>query len=414
MVNLRARQYEPSVMRFVQRDLLKGDQSAPLSLNRYLYCENDSVNFVDPSGRSIADLWNKAKTAVSNGVAAVKKVAAAAYNAGKTIVKSAIQQVATVVKPVVNKVVNTVKEVATVAKTQGLVAAAKTLASNAAAVPAYVKNVVSATTAERQAIQAKSAQQIANTAKSLDKDLLSIGKDTYETLSPRNQKIIDDVTKTVHYMQQNGASQAAIDRVIIGACTQLAKNVGETVINGVKEELGKYLFSAPEEAARAFGNTANTLTKQTGNEHMAAIYSINVFGKKVYFNGFTHEGDKGSVATPFLATLLSGKILESATLGLIQYEGFSHTHPDDLQQGGFNWQFSDFQSNGVLSGGGDEGAAILAERCYMIDQNGKLYGITSITAVEAILNGESINKVDELTDEFKYRFDYGQSGEVYK
>jgi hypothetical protein len=112
--------------------------------------------------------------------------------------------------------------------------------------------------------------------------------------------------------------------------------------------------------------------------------------------------------------LLSGKILESATLGLIQYEGFSHTHPDDLQQGGFNWQFSDFQSNGVLSGGGDEGAAILAERCYMIDQNGKLYGITSITAVEAILNGESINKVDELTDEFKYRFDYGQSGEVYK
>ena len=61
MLNLRARQYEPSAMRFVQRDLLKGDQSAPLSLNRYLYCENDSVNFVDPSGRSIADLWNKAK-----------------------------------------------------------------------------------------------------------------------------------------------------------------------------------------------------------------------------------------------------------------------------------------------------------------------------------------------------------------
>ena len=68
MVNLRARQYEPGMMRFSQRDLLKGDQAAPLSLNRYLYCENDSVNFVDPSGESIADLWNKAKTAVSNGV----------------------------------------------------------------------------------------------------------------------------------------------------------------------------------------------------------------------------------------------------------------------------------------------------------------------------------------------------------
>ena len=167
----------------------------------------------------------------------MKKVATAAYNAGKTIVKSAIQQVATVVNPVVNKVVNTVKEIATVAKTQGLVAAAKTLASNVASVPAYVKNVVSATAAERQAVQAKSAQQLTSISRDLDKDLRSIGKDIYETLSPRNKKIIDDTTKTVEYMQQNGASQAAIDRVILGACTQIAKNVGETVANGIYEAI---------------------------------------------------------------------------------------------------------------------------------------------------------------------------------
>ena len=235
MLNLRARQYEPSVMRFSQRDLLKGDQSAPLSLNRYLYCENDSVNFVDPSGKSLSELWEKAKTAVSNGASVVKKVATAAYNAGKTIVKSAIQQVATVVKPVVNKVVNTVKEVATVTKTQGLVAAAKTLASNAAAVPAYVKNVVSATTAERQAIQAKTAQQVSVISQGLNSDLAEIGKNTYGMLSERNQKIIDDASTTVWYMQQNGASQAAIDRVIAGACTQIAKNAGETFVNGVYE-----------------------------------------------------------------------------------------------------------------------------------------------------------------------------------
>ena len=235
MVNLRARWYEPAMMRFNQRDILRGDQSAGISLNRYLYCENDPVNFVDPSGKTLAELWNKAKAAVSNGVSAAKKVATAAYNAGKTLVSSAVQQVATVVKPVVNKVVNTVKEVATVAKTQGIVAAAKTLASNAASVPAYVKNVVNATVVERQSIQVESAQQIANTAKGLDKDLLSIGKDTYETLSPRNQKIIDYTARTVNYMQQNGASQAAIDRVIRGACTQIAKNVGETFAKGVYE-----------------------------------------------------------------------------------------------------------------------------------------------------------------------------------
>ena len=88
MLNLRARQYEPSVMRFVQRDLLKGDQSAPLSLNRYLYCENDSVNFVDPSGKSLATLWNKVKTTASNATTAIKKTATSAVSTVKNTVKS--------------------------------------------------------------------------------------------------------------------------------------------------------------------------------------------------------------------------------------------------------------------------------------------------------------------------------------
>ena len=192
MLNLRARQYEPSVMRFEQRDLLKGDQSAPLSLNRYLYCENDSVNFVDPSGKSLAELWEKAKTAVTNGAATVRKVATAAYNTAKTYVSSVVQKAAAVITPVVNKITNTVKEIVTVAQTQGLVAAAKALVSNTASFPAYVNNVIKETVVERQAIQAKSAQQITSISRDLEKDLRSVGKDTYETLSPRNKKIIDD------------------------------------------------------------------------------------------------------------------------------------------------------------------------------------------------------------------------------
>jgi hypothetical protein len=235
MVNLRARWYEPSMMRFNQRDTLRGDQSVGISLNRYLYCGNDPVNFLDPSGKSLSELWEKAKTAVSNGAAAVKKVATAAYNAGRTIVNTAIQKVATVAKPVVNKVVNTVQDIATVAKTQGLVAAAKTLASNVAAVPAYVKNVVSATSAERQAIQAKSAQQITNITQNLGEDLTQIAKVTYGTLSPRNQEIIANAIEEVETLQANGATAAEIARVIAGACTQLAENVGETVAKGVYE-----------------------------------------------------------------------------------------------------------------------------------------------------------------------------------
>ncbi len=237
MLNLRVRQYELGVMRFNQRDLLKGDQSAPLSLNRYLYCENDSVNFVDPSGKSLSELWEKAKTVVSNGVTAAKKVAAAAYNAGKTVVKSTIQQVATVVKPVVNKIVNTVKEVVTVAKTQGLAAAAKTLVSNVVSALAYVKNVITGTVAERQAIQAKTGQEISNIAQNTVEELTKIANATYGVLSPRNQDILDNASAQIRELQANGASAFEIAKVMLKACTDMAKNVGGTLGQDVSEEI---------------------------------------------------------------------------------------------------------------------------------------------------------------------------------
>jgi RHS repeat-associated protein len=50
MQNLRARQYEPGMMRFGQRDILRGKQNTPISLNRYLYVQNDPVGYTDPSG----------------------------------------------------------------------------------------------------------------------------------------------------------------------------------------------------------------------------------------------------------------------------------------------------------------------------------------------------------------------------
>ena len=53
MLNLRARQYEPAQARFSQRDSLKGWVTSPRSLNAYLYCQNDAMNYFDASGAAM-------------------------------------------------------------------------------------------------------------------------------------------------------------------------------------------------------------------------------------------------------------------------------------------------------------------------------------------------------------------------
>ena len=50
---LRARQYDPQLMRFTGRDPADGKNEIPLSLHKYLYCEGNPVNKWDPSGHQI-------------------------------------------------------------------------------------------------------------------------------------------------------------------------------------------------------------------------------------------------------------------------------------------------------------------------------------------------------------------------
>ena len=47
---LRARQYDPHISRFTSRDPVKGKAFEPLTLHKYLYCNNDPINRTDPSG----------------------------------------------------------------------------------------------------------------------------------------------------------------------------------------------------------------------------------------------------------------------------------------------------------------------------------------------------------------------------
>jgi RHS repeat-associated protein len=48
---LRARQYDPAMMRFTSRDPFAGTINESLTLHKYLYCVNNPANRVDPSGR---------------------------------------------------------------------------------------------------------------------------------------------------------------------------------------------------------------------------------------------------------------------------------------------------------------------------------------------------------------------------
>jgi len=64
LLHVGARYYDPAVGRWTSADKWLGDLYRPLSLNRYLYCEDDPVNAVDPSGywpKWVEDAWKSAK-----------------------------------------------------------------------------------------------------------------------------------------------------------------------------------------------------------------------------------------------------------------------------------------------------------------------------------------------------------------
>jgi RHS repeat-associated protein len=50
LIYLRARYYDPEVGSFISRDSYPGNLMRPLSQNRYIYVENNPINYIDPSG----------------------------------------------------------------------------------------------------------------------------------------------------------------------------------------------------------------------------------------------------------------------------------------------------------------------------------------------------------------------------
>jgi len=53
LYHMNNRYYDASTGRFISRDIVRGFVNDPLSLNRYVYCKNNPINFIDPEG-----LWS--------------------------------------------------------------------------------------------------------------------------------------------------------------------------------------------------------------------------------------------------------------------------------------------------------------------------------------------------------------------
>ena len=86
---LRARMYDPAMMRFTSRDPIVGKRQEPLTLHKYLYCLNSPCNRVDPAGKfSFMELLGSVGTAVGLRSQEGGKVAAG-YAATQSLISGA-------------------------------------------------------------------------------------------------------------------------------------------------------------------------------------------------------------------------------------------------------------------------------------------------------------------------------------
>ena len=89
---LRARYYDSQGGTFLTEDSYPGEDTDPLSQNRYSYVQNNPVNYTDPSGHfwnSIKKGWNYVKKKASNAWNGVKRVASNTWNGVKSFASKA-------------------------------------------------------------------------------------------------------------------------------------------------------------------------------------------------------------------------------------------------------------------------------------------------------------------------------------
>ena len=110
---LNARFYDPETARFIQQDSYSGNIYDPLSLNLYVYSNNNPISYYDPTGHSVKSVFKKAVNSVKKAYNTAKTAVTAVKPVVKQNVKAnAAAVVNTVVKKVTAPLANTIKAAA--------------------------------------------------------------------------------------------------------------------------------------------------------------------------------------------------------------------------------------------------------------------------------------------------------------
>ena len=79
MLYLRARHYDPQTGRFISLDTEKGSIQNPMDMNRYVYCRNNPLKYVDPTGCSVGSSISDAIKAMGGALNQAQKDAQRAF-----------------------------------------------------------------------------------------------------------------------------------------------------------------------------------------------------------------------------------------------------------------------------------------------------------------------------------------------
>lgn len=88
LYHYRARAYDPTLGRFLQKDPLEGELMSPQSQHIYSYAQNNPVNFTDPTGQCIAFSYTILASVSSRNCESMKEIGCGSFRTTPVLKKS--------------------------------------------------------------------------------------------------------------------------------------------------------------------------------------------------------------------------------------------------------------------------------------------------------------------------------------